>query len=145
MTRLRTHNRRALCKRLSQWQIEQREGRRIVRLYRRGYPRLKLFYQDVADTHKEACYSITGRLVNPGPEMQRLPGQRASDRVLVDIDYSDIERRVFSGLTPGLDPHAATMIELGVDRPRAKIINYAKLYGLSGANLFKKLTERKSP
>ncbi len=133
MARIRTHNRRAARKRLSWRQIEQREARRIVRAYRKGYPHIKRFVEKFFREEGSIYGTVSGRMVPRGPEPQyQLPKLRPAPVRPDDMmtpDYTALEHRIFDTLSRKADIHA-------------KIINYGKLYGITGPNLFKVLTKR---
>ncbi|WP_374642788.1 DNA polymerase I [Tabrizicola sp.] len=120
------------------------------------------------------CYSIaganTGRLASTDPNLQNIPvrteeGRRIREafvapagRVLVSLDYSQIELRILAHIADipelrrafeeGIDIHALTaseMFNVPLDqmtpdiRRKAKAINFGVIYGISGFGLARNL------
>ncbi len=93
----------------------------------------------------------TGRLSSAEPNLQNIPvrtelGKRIRaafvaepGEVVLAADYSQIELRVLAhfcrtgklveAYQRGEDIHSRTMALLGIDRPRAKIVNFLRIYG----------------
>jgi DNA polymerase I-like protein with 3'-5' exonuclease and polymerase domains len=97
--------------------------------------------------------TVTGRYTSTDPNLQNIPTDsefrgffRASDgRALVDVDYSQLELRVFAALPgdvkmiaafeDGWDYHDLVMQRLGCTRRQAKAINFGIIFGMSAATL----------
>jgi DNA polymerase-1 len=97
--------------------------------------------------------TVTGRYTSTDPNLQNIPTDsefrgffRAPEgRVLVDIDYSQLELRVFAALSgdakmiaafeDGWDYHDLVMQRLGCTRRQAKAINFGIIFGMSAATL----------
>ena len=147
----------------------------------RQLSKLKSTYTDALQDHINAetgrvhtSYSIagasTGRLASTDPNLQNIPvrteeGRRIREafvaepgRVLVSLDYSQIELRILAHIADipelkkafadGLDIHAMTaseMFDVPLDqmtpdiRRRAKAINFGVIYGISGFGLARNL------
>ncbi|MGQ0611071.1 MAG: DNA polymerase I [Paracoccaceae bacterium] len=147
----------------------------------RQLSKLKSTYTDALQDHVNpetgrvhTSYSITGavtgRLASTDPNLQNIPvrteeGRRIREafvaprgRVLVSLDYSQIELRILAHIADipalqqafrdGLDIHAMTASEMfGVPldqmtsdiRRRAKAINFGVIYGISGFGLARNL------
>jgi DNA polymerase-1 len=147
----------------------------------RQIAKLKSTYTDTLQDHinpgtgrVHTSYSIaganTGRLASTDPNLQNIPvrteeGRRIREafvappgRVLVSLDYSQIELRILAHMadipalrqafTDGIDIHAMTAAEMfGVPldqmtpevRRRAKAINFGVIYGISGFGLARNL------
>ncbi|ETX28535.1 DNA polymerase I [Roseivivax isoporae] len=147
----------------------------------RQISKLKSTYTDALQEHinretgrVHTCYSIaganTGRLASTEPNLQNIPvrteeGRRIREafvaepgRVLVSLDYSQIELRILAHVAgietlkqafrDGQDIHAMTASEMfGVPmaemtpeiRRQAKAINFGVIYGISGFGLARNL------
>ncbi|VDC27056.1 DNA polymerase I [Pseudogemmobacter humi] len=147
----------------------------------RQIAKLKSTYTDALQTainpetgRVHTSYSIaganTGRLASTDPNLQNIPvrteeGRRIREafvapegRVLVSLDYSQIELRILAHIADipalkqafrdGLDIHAMTASEMfgvpveGMDpmiRRQAKAINFGVIYGISGFGLARNL------
>ena len=147
----------------------------------RQLSKLKSTYTDALQDHinpetgrVHTSYSIagasTGRLASTDPNLQNIPvrteeGRRIREafvapagRVLVSLDYSQIELRILAHIADipqlkqafadGLDIHAMTaseMFDVPLDqmtpdiRRRAKAINFGVIYGISGFGLARNL------
>jgi DNA polymerase I-like protein with 3'-5' exonuclease and polymerase domains len=100
--------------------------------------------------------AVTGRYTSTDPNLQNIPTNstdsefrgffRAPEgRVLVDVDYSQLELRVFAALScdakmiqafeDGWDYHNLVMERAGCDRRQAKAINFGIIYGKGAASL----------
>ena len=97
--------------------------------------------------------AVTGRYTSTDPNLQNIPTDpefrgffRAPEgRVLVDVDYSQLELRVFAALSgdakmiaafeAGWDYHDLIMQRLGCTRRQAKAINFGIIFGMSAATL----------
>ena len=159
------------------------EGRRLAGLILdwRAMSKLKSTYTDTLPRHVDpdtgrvhTSYSIagaqTGRLASTDPNLQNIPvrteeGRRIREafiapegRVLVSLDYSQIELRILAHVADipalkqafrdGIDIHAMTASQMfgvpveGMDpgvRRRAKAINFGVIYGISGFGLARNL------
>jgi DNA polymerase I len=97
-----------------------------------------------AGKESEAGAAATGRLASSEPNIQNQPDEArflftpsVAGRLLVEVDYSQIELRIAATLAndPALlealkgDVHARTQELLGCDRVRAKNVVYGSLYG----------------
>ena len=147
----------------------------------RQLAKLKSTYTDALQDHinpetgrVHTSYSIaganTGRLASTDPNLQNIPvrteeGRRIREafvapagRVLVSLDYSQIELRILAHIADipalkqafadGIDIHAMTaseMFSVALDqmtpdiRRRAKAINFGVIYGISGFGLARNL------
>jgi DNA polymerase-1 len=147
----------------------------------RQLAKLKSTYTDALQTHinpetgrVHTSYSlvgaVTGRLSSTDPNLQNIPvrtdeGRRIreafvapKDRVIVSLDYSQIELRILAHVADipalkqafkdGIDIHAMTAAEMfgvpveGMDpmiRRQAKAINFGVIYGISGFGLARNL------
>jgi DNA polymerase-1 len=147
----------------------------------RQLSKLKSTYTDALQDHihpdtgrVHTSYSIaganTGRLASTDPNLQNIPirteeGRRIrqafvapAGRVLVSLDYSQIELRILAHIAEipalkqafrdGIDIHAMTASEMfnvpldqmtGDIRRRAKAINFGVIYGISGFGLARNL------
>ena len=147
----------------------------------RGVAKLKSTYTDALQDHihpetgrVHTSYvqsgAITGRLASTDPNLQNIPvrteeGRRIREafvaepgRVLVSLDYSQIELRILAHMADiealkqafreGQDIHAATaseMFNVPLDqmtpdvRRQAKAINFGVIYGISGFGLARNL------
>jgi DNA polymerase-1 len=159
------------------------EGARLASLMLdwRQLSKLKSTYTDALQDHinpdtkrVHTSYSIsgavTGRLASTDPNLQNIPvrseeGRRIREafvapagRVLVSLDYSQIELRILAHIADieslqqafrdGLDIHAMTaseMFNVPLDqmtsdvRRKAKAINFGVIYGISGFGLARNL------
>ena len=97
--------------------------------------------------------AVTGRYTSTDPNLQNIPTDsefrgffRAPEgRVLVDVDYSQLELRVFAALSgdakmiaafeDGWDYHDLVMQRLGCTRRQAKAINFGIIFGMGVATL----------
>jgi DNA polymerase I len=97
--------------------------------------------------------AVTGRYTSADPNLQNVPTDpefrgffHASDgRVLIDVDYSQLELRVFAAMSgdakmiaafeAGWDYHDLIMQRLGCTRRQAKAINFGIIFGMSAATL----------
>jgi DNA polymerase I-like protein with 3'-5' exonuclease and polymerase domains len=97
--------------------------------------------------------AVTGRYTSTNPSLQNIPTDPAfrgffcapEGRVLVDVDYSQLELRVFAALSndtrmiaafeDGWDYHALIMERVGCTRRQAKAINFGIIFGMSVATL----------
>jgi DNA polymerase I-like protein with 3'-5' exonuclease and polymerase domains len=97
--------------------------------------------------------TVTGRYVSTDPNLQNIPTdlefrgffRAPAGRILVDVDYSQLELRVFAALSgdakmiaafeDGWDYHNLVMQRLGCTRRQAKAINFGIIFGMSAATL----------
>jgi DNA polymerase I-like protein with 3'-5' exonuclease and polymerase domains/predicted P-loop ATPase len=97
--------------------------------------------------------AVTGRYVSTDPNLQNIPTDpefrgffRASEgRLLVDVDYSQLELRVFAAISgdakmiqafeDGWDYHDLIVKRVGCTRRQAKAINFGIIFGMSVSTL----------
>jgi DNA polymerase I-like protein with 3'-5' exonuclease and polymerase domains/predicted P-loop ATPase len=97
--------------------------------------------------------TVTGRYTSTDPNLQNIPTdsefrgffRAPAGRVLVDVDYSQLELRVFAALSgdakmiaafeDGWDYHDLVMQRLGCTRRQAKAVNFGILFGMGAATL----------
>jgi Virulence-associated protein E-like domain/DNA polymerase family A/3'-5' exonuclease len=97
--------------------------------------------------------AVTGRYTSTDPNLQNIPTDsefrnffRAPEgRVLVDVDYSQLELRVFAALSgdtrmiaafeAGWDYHDLIVQRLGCTRRQAKAVNFGIIFGMGAATL----------
>jgi DNA polymerase I-like protein with 3'-5' exonuclease and polymerase domains len=97
--------------------------------------------------------TVTGRYTSTDPNLQNIPTDlefrgffcAPVGRVLVDVDYSQLELRVFAALSgdakmiaafeAGWDYHDLVMQRLGCTRRQAKAVNFGIIYGKGVASL----------
>jgi DNA polymerase-1 len=117
----------------------------------------KSFVQRVADGRLygrlHAGGAVTGRYTSTEPNLQNAPTDKEfraffrapEGRALVDVDYSQLELRVFAALSndakmtatfeAGWDYHDLIVKRIGCDRRQAKAINFGIIYGMGLATL----------
>jgi DNA polymerase I-like protein with 3'-5' exonuclease and polymerase domains len=97
--------------------------------------------------------AVTGRYISTDPNLQNIPTDSEfrgffcapAGRVLVDVDYSQLELRVFAALSgdakmiaafeDGWDYHDLIMQRCDCTRRQAKTVNFGIIYGMSVATL----------
>ena len=95
--------------------------------------------------------AVTGRYTSTDPNLQNIPTEfreffcAPEGRVLVDVDYSQLELRVFAALSgdtkmiaafeDGWDYHDLVMQRLGCTRRQAKAVNFGIIFGMGAATL----------
>jgi DNA polymerase I-like protein with 3'-5' exonuclease and polymerase domains len=97
--------------------------------------------------------TVTGRYVSTDPNLQNIPTESEfrgffhapEGRVLVDVDYSQLELRVFAALSrdvkmiaafeAGWDYHDLIMQRLDCTRRKAKALNFGIIFGMGVATL----------
>jgi DNA polymerase I-like protein with 3'-5' exonuclease and polymerase domains len=97
--------------------------------------------------------TVTGRYTSTNPNLQNIPTESefrgffcaSGGRVIVDVDYSQLELRVFAALSgdakmiaafeAGWDYHDLIVQRLGVSRRQAKAVNFGIIFGMSAATL----------
>src|SRR6516165_7146548 len=97
--------------------------------------------------------AVTGRYTSTDPNLQNIPTDsefraffRAPDgRALIDVDYSQLELRVFAALSgdakmiaafeDGWDYHDLVMQRLHCSRRQAKAVNFGIIFGMGAATL----------
>ena len=97
--------------------------------------------------------AVTGRYTSTDPNLQNIPTDPAfrgffcapAARLLVDVDYSQLELRVFASLAndakmiaafeDGWDYHDLIVQRVGCDRRQAKAINFGIIFGMGVATL----------
>jgi DNA polymerase I-like protein with 3'-5' exonuclease and polymerase domains len=101
--------------------------------------------------------TVTGRYTSTDPNLQNIPtesefreffcasAEGGDGRVLVDVDYSQLELRVFAALSgdakmiaafeDGWDYHDLIVQRLGISRRQAKAVNFGIIFGMSAATL----------
>jgi DNA polymerase-1 len=97
--------------------------------------------------------AVTGRYTSTDPNLQNIPTdpefrgffRAPAGRVLVDVDYSQLELRVFAAMAgdakmiaafeDGWDYHDLVMQRVGCTRRQAKAINFGILFGKGVASL----------
>jgi len=97
--------------------------------------------------------TVTGRYTSTDPNLQNIPTDSefrsffcaSEGRVLVDVDYSQLELRVFAALSgdakmiaafeAGWDYHDLIVQRLGCTRRQAKAVNFGVIFGMSAATL----------
>lgn len=149
MASIRTHNNRRRSKARSWRQRERDRAQYYMRKYRATYPVLRQFakmvrehlvpaYQMAAKKMGEAFASggtITGRFPRP-PEMQFIHPSLPRPALMVDIDYSEIEKRAMahmSGPEAAIDTDIYDELQkkLGMSRADLKDNTLGLLYGMS--------------
>jgi DNA polymerase I-like protein with 3'-5' exonuclease and polymerase domains len=102
--------------------------------------------------------AVTGRYISTDPNLQNIPTDsefrgffRAPDgRAFVDVDYSQLELRVFAALSgdakmiaafeDGWDYHDFIVQRIGCTRRQAKVVNFGIIYGMGVATLATELS-----
>ena len=97
--------------------------------------------------------TVTGRYASSDPSLQNIPTDSEfrsffcapEGRVFVDVDYSQLELRVFASLSrdvkmiaafeAGWDYHDLIVQRVGCTRRQAKAINFGVIFGMSAATL----------
>ena len=97
--------------------------------------------------------AVTGRYTSTDPNLQNIPTdpefrgffRAPAGRVLIDVDYSQLELRVFAALSgdakmiaafeEGWDYHDLVVQRLGCTRRQAKAINFGIIFGKGAASL----------
>ena len=97
--------------------------------------------------------AVTGRYTSTDPNLQNIPADKEfrgffrapEGRVLVDVDYSQLELRVFAAMSndakmiaafeAGWDYHDLVAKMTGCTRRQAKVINFGIIYGMAAATL----------
>lgn len=124
---------------------------------------LKLVHPKTGRIHTSFNQTVaaTGRLSSSEPNLQNIPirapeGKKIREAfiaepgfTLLSADYSQIELRILAHFTQdenllaafreGLDVHEQTAAQLGIDRPAAKTVNFAVIYGQSAYGLAQQL------
>jgi hypothetical protein len=96
---------------------------------------------------------VTGRYTSTDPNLQNIPTDpefrgffhAPEGRVIVDVDYSQLELRVFAALScdakmiaafeAGYDYHDLLVQKLGCARRQAKVVNFGVIFGMGVATL----------
>ena len=97
--------------------------------------------------------TVTGRYTSTDPNLQNIPTDSefrgffcaSEGRVLVDVDYSQLELRVFAAFSDdakmiaafdeGWDYHDLIVQRLGCTRRQAKAVNFGVIFGMGAATL----------
>jgi hypothetical protein len=97
--------------------------------------------------------AVTGRYTSTDPNLQNIPTDpefrgffhAPEGRVIVDVDYSQLELRVFAALScdakmiaafeAGYDYHDLLVQKLGCARRQAKVVNFGVIFGMGVATL----------
>ena len=97
--------------------------------------------------------TVTGRYTSSNPNLQNIPTDlefrgffcAPAGRAFVDVDYSQLELRVFAALSgdakmiaafeAGWDYHDLVMQRLGCTRRQAKAVNFGIIFGMGAATL----------
>lgn len=149
MAKIRTYNKRA--RRVEARKVEllsntlrrRRERKAARKIFRVFMKRSRDYAGLIIEIAKGAGKTFTGRVPSQ-PEMQHIGSRyfRQAERPAPDIvtDFSAIEARAMASM----DIHSETAKELYGEvtpetRAKAKTINYAKLYGMSGVKMFQKI------